>query len=102
MPRLRRVNHELGDDLSKSNFSSVKGNHSLTVEGPSWTLNEEKNYFIDNPCNTLQETTLYSTNEDCVLAFPGLAPQLLGKKVFHIVFLGVDWGNPAEQDSLTL
>jgi hypothetical protein len=42
--------------------------------------NEENNNLLENPCKTQQETTLYSRNEDLVLAFPGLAPPIARKE----------------------
>ena len=86
LTQLRRVNHKL--DIEALKFLQCWRESFI----PRWRSfldikQREQQNFIDNPCNAQLETTLYSTNEDSVLAFPGLAPQLIGRKVFHVGFL---------------
>ena len=67
--------------MRRSNFStSVEENHSSQGEEPGLKSNEDNDDFIDNPCNTQQETNLYSTNEDAMFVFPELAPPVVRKE----------------------
>ncbi len=69
--------------LRRSNFSDVEPNRtSFSGEEPTLTSNEDDNDFIGNPCNTQQETTLYSTNEDedAAFVFPEVAPTVVRKE----------------------
>ena len=54
----------------------------FSCEEPTLTSNEDNDDFIGNPCNTQQETTLYSTNEDedAALVFPELIPTVVRKE----------------------
>ncbi|KAI2492022.1 hypothetical protein MHU86_22547 [Fragilaria crotonensis] len=68
--------------LRRSNFSDVEPNGLFGCEEPTLTSNEDNDDFIGNPCNTQQETTLYSTNEDedAALVFPELVPTVVRKE----------------------
>ena len=69
--------------LRRSNFSDVEPSRtSLLGEEPTLTSNEDDDDFIGNPCNTQQETTLYSTNEDkdAAFVFPEVAPTVVRKE----------------------
>jgi hypothetical protein len=69
--------------LRRSNFSDVEPNRtSFLGEEPTLTSNEDDNDFIGNPCNTQQETPLYSTNEDedAAFVFPEVAPTVVRKE----------------------
>ena len=69
--------------LRRSNFSDAEPNRtSFSGEEPTLTSNEDDDDFIGNPCNTQQETTLYSTNEDedAAFVFPEVAPTVVRKE----------------------